>query len=135
MDVVAYVVLASGVIVDMALAVAAVLVMTMEATKVCFLFDYSVLFSIFLTPLCPPYFTPMQQQRRLWASGLRFQHGLELLPLCDRGRGCGYQCGYRCCDYGCADMAMIVAVVAVIVAVAIVVVAAVAKAEDIAFMA
>ena len=72
---VASVVLALAVIVDMALAVAAVLAMTMEATEVCFLFDCSVLFSTFLMPLCPPYSTPMQQQRKLWVNGLRLQHG------------------------------------------------------------
>ena len=58
---IASMVLALAVIVNMALDVAAVLAMAMEATKVCFLFDCCVLFSIFLTPLCPPYPTSMQQ--------------------------------------------------------------------------
>ena len=55
-------VLAMAVVVDMALTVAAVLSMAIEAAKVCFLFDCCVLFSTFLTPLCSPYLTPMQQQ-------------------------------------------------------------------------
>ena len=71
----AAVVLAVTVVVDMALAVAAVLFMAMEATKVCFLFDCCVLFSIFLTPLYPPYLTSMQQQRKLQAGGSGLQHG------------------------------------------------------------
>ena len=47
----AAVVLAVTVAVDVAYDVAAVLFMAIEATKVCFLFDCRVLFSIFLTPL------------------------------------------------------------------------------------
>ena len=72
---VASVVLALAVIVDMVLAVATVLAMAMEATKVCLLFDCCVSFSTFLTPLSPPYPTPMHQQRNLWAGALRLQHG------------------------------------------------------------
>ena len=50
-DFVAGVVLAVTIVVDMPLAVAVVLTMTTEATKVLFLFDCCVLFSTFLTLL------------------------------------------------------------------------------------
>ena len=65
-------VLAMAIVVDMALAVAVVLSMAMKATKVCFLFDCCVLFSILLYS---PYPMPMQQQRKLQAGGLGLQHG------------------------------------------------------------
>ena len=71
----AVVLLAVTVVVDMALAVAAVLFMAMEATNMCFLFDCCVLFSIFLTPLYPLYPMSMQQQRKLQAGGSGLQHG------------------------------------------------------------
>ena len=71
-------VLAMAVVVGMALAVVAVLSMAMEATKVCFLFDCCVLFSIFPTPLYPSYPTSMQQQRKLQAGGSGLQLGAAL---------------------------------------------------------
>ena len=128
---VASVVLAVAVIVDMALAVAAVLAMAMEATKVCFLFDCSVLFSTFLTPLFPPYPTPMQQKRKLWADALRLQHG----SVGDSSALWPRVWVYIGAVVTAVAADKVVAVVAVIMAVAMAVVAAVAKAEDIAYVA
>ena len=73
-DLAAAVVLAVTVVVDSALAVATVLFMDMEVTKVCFLFDCCVLFSVFPMSLYPPYLTSMQQQRKLQAGGSGLQH-------------------------------------------------------------
>ena len=77
----------------------------------------------------------MQQQRKMWAGGSRIQHGLKLFPLCDRGRRCGYGCGYVLWLQLWPYPLSIMAVVAVIVVVTMVVVADVARAEEIAFVA
>ena len=133
----ASVVLALAVIVDMALAlalavaVAAVLAMAIDSTKVCFLFDCSVLFSTFLTLLFPLYPTPMQQQRKLhigrcFAAVARTRRSFFRFVTAGMGIGAVVTA---------VAAAMIVVVVAVIVVVAMTVVAAVAKAEDIAYVA
>ena len=128
-------VLAMAVVVDMALAVAAVLSMAMEATKVCFLFDYCVLFSTFLASLYPPYPTSIQQQRKLPGSFFR-----SVTAGVGVGVAVALDAVATAVDVAIDAVAttvaaaMIVAVVAVIVAVTMAVVADVTKAEDIAFV-
>ena len=108
-------VLALAAIVDMTLTVDAVLAMVMEATKVYFLFDCSVLFSTFLMPLCPPYPTKIQQQCKLWAG--------RCFPAAARARRSFFRFVTSGVGIGtvvtAVAAAMIVVVVAVVMAVAI----------------
>ena len=103
-------------------------------TKVCFLFDCCVLFSTFLTLLCPPYPAPMQHQRKLRAGGSRFSERTHRSFFRSMTAAVGVAMT-AAADIGTVAtamvvvVAMIVAAVAVVVAVAMAVVAAVCCVE------